>query len=248
MKIVMLRRLVFISICVFALSTLCGSQAGQSNELKPAVAPITGEWQATATTDDGVVHVALHIVAAKDGSLSATLDAAEMGAMDVPVDDVVYKDSKLTYAIDAAPGTYEGAVNKDATEIIGTWSGSGKKTELNFKRAAALAAAKPVTPSDIDGTWTGALDTPPTKVHLVLSIANTADGLSAKLQSPDQSPAWIAATTVTRTGASFTFDVKPLGALFEGKIGADLNSIDGTFTQKGTPTPLVLTRVKEPAK
>ena len=104
---------------------------------------------------------------------------------------------------------------------------------------------RPGCPSDIDGTWLGSLDTGAIKLRIVFKIVNTQDGLTAQLQSPDQSPAWLPATSVTRSGSSLTIDLKALGAVFEGKIAADLGSIEGTFTQMGSPLPLTLKRIKD---
>ena len=67
------------------------------------------------------------------------------------------------------------------------------------------------------------------------------------MQSPDQSPVWITASSVTRNGSSLTIKLKELGATFDGKISADLNSIEGKLTQMGNPLPLLLKRVKDQA-
>ena len=78
-----------------------------------------------------------------------------------PSTAITFKDGKLNLDVQAVQGTYDGTVNKDASEIDGTWS-QGSPMELNFKRAPAAteAVSKPAAPSDIDGTWQGTLDTP----------------------------------------------------------------------------------------
>ncbi len=103
---------------------------------------------------------------------------------------------------------------------------------------------KPAVNSDIDGTWLGTLDAGAIKLRIVFKITNTAGGLTARMQSPDQGPEWLNASSVTRKGSTLTIDVKANGGVFEGKIAADLDSIDGTFTQMGSPLPLALKRVK----
>jgi hypothetical protein len=66
-----------------------------------------------------------------------------------------------------------------------------------------------------------------------------------QLQSPDQSTAWMSATSVTRNESALTVTFKGIGAVYEGKIAADSNSIDGTFTQMGNPLPLTFRRIKD---
>jgi hypothetical protein len=115
---------------------------------------------------------------------------------------------------------------------------------LNFTRGAAtaVAAPKPAPPSDIDGTWAGSLDVNGNTLHILLKVTNTADGLTGKLQSPDQSPAWLTASAVKRENGTLTASFAALQAEFSGKIAADLASIDRTFSQGGGSLPLVLKR------
>jgi CubicO group peptidase (beta-lactamase class C family) len=142
MKISILRNLSLIVISALALSPVCQAQS-----------QIAGDWQGTLNAMGAQLHLVLHIAAAKDGSLTATLDSVDQGANGIPVTTTTLKDSKLSLVVEAVHGTYEGTVNKDATEITGTWT-QGQPLELNFKRApappAASAAAPPAKPS-LDG-------------------------------------------------------------------------------------------------
>ena len=46
---------------------------------------------------------------------------------------------------------------------------------------------------------------------------------------------------------NLNIEATAIGAIFEGKIAADLSSVDGTLTQMGSPHPLLLKRVKDQA-
>jgi hypothetical protein len=50
---------------------------------------------------------------------------------------------------------------------------------------------------------------------------------------------------MTRDASSITIPIKANGSTYEGKISADIGSIDGTFKQAGNSFPLALKRVKE---
>ncbi|MGA9670080.1 MAG: alpha/beta fold hydrolase [Terracidiphilus sp.] len=97
----------------------------------------------------------------------------------------------------------------------------------------------------IAGIWLGTLDAGAIKLRVLFKIVNTVDGLTAQMQSPDQSPSWIPASAVKRNGSALTIEINTIGGVFEGKIAADLSSIDGTFTQLGNPLPLALKRIKD---
>ena len=202
---------------------------------------VAGDWEGALDTPAGQLRLVLHLTPGADGALKATLDSVDQGAMGIPVSAVKLEGSKLNLTVDAVNGAYNGTVNADASGIQGTWS-QGASLPLNFKRAVARAAAKPAPPSEIDGAWTGVLDTGAAKLRIVVKITNTSDGLSAQLQSPDQGQNWIPATAVARKDNALNLSFAGLGAEFAGKIAADRQTIDGTFTQMGVPMPLTLKR------
>jgi fermentation-respiration switch protein FrsA (DUF1100 family) len=214
--------------------------------LGSAQTPIAEDWLGTLIAGGAELHLALHISAGPDGQLKATFDSIDQGANSIPITAITFRDSKLAFTVDAAHITYEGTVNKDATEIDGTWT-QGQSFNLDFKRAPAKAATvpKPVSPSDIDGLWLGSVDVNSVKLRIVFKIANSQDGLTATMQSPDQSPVWVPATSVTRSGSSLSIAVKSHDIAFDGKIAADLSIIEGNITAHGSSLPLVLKQLKD---
>ena len=131
------KTLSLIALALMVFSPLCRAQA-----------QIAGDWQGTLSAGGAQLRLVLHVVAAKDGGLTATIDSVDQGANGIPVTVISLKDSKLSLTIDAVHGTYEGTINKDATAIDGTWS-QGQPLELNFKRVkdqAGLQTRRPQTP------------------------------------------------------------------------------------------------------
>lgn len=200
---------------------------------------IAGDWQGTLNTGMGELRLVLHLNKGSDGTLTATLDSVDQAANGIPVKSATLKDSKLK--LEAVHGTYEGTVAADVKTIAGTWN-QGQPMPLEFKRAIAPIKAehKPAQPSNIDGTWAGTLDTGMGKLRVVFHIVNTENGLIATMDSPDQNAKGIPTTSVTRNGSSLKIEAKGINGVFNGKIAADLSSIDGTWTQNGTDLPLLL--------
>jgi len=115
---------------------------------------------------------------------------------------------------------------------------------------AAQAEPKPAAPSSpaplsIAGLWLGSLDLGAIKLRIAFKIANSSGGLSAQMQSPDQSPTWIPASSITQNGSRVSIALTRLGIQYEGTVAADLSAIDGTFTQGGSPFPLKLESIKD---
>jgi len=100
---------------------------------------------------------------------------------------------------------------------------------------------------NITGTWQGALkvQTPqgPQELRTVIKISTTDnDKLAAVFYSIDQQSPAIPATTFTRNGSAVKMTITALNGTYEGKVNADGNTIDGTWTQGGPVIPLVLTK------
>lgn len=210
---------------------------------------IAGDWQGTLSAGGAELRLILHVSKATDGSLKATLDSVDQNSNGIPVSSITFKSSNLSLGIDAVHGTYEGKLAPDGKTISGTWT-QGSSLPLDFKRATAPLKTehKPAKPSDIDGAWTGSLDLGAVKLRVVFHILNTEDGLVSTLDSPDQGQKGMPTTSTTRDGGSLKIEAKAIGGVFEGKIAADLQSIDGTFTQGGATRALLLKRVKDQAE
>jgi hypothetical protein len=211
---------------------------------------VNGDWQGTLNTGAGELHLVLHI-SKTSGALHATLDSPDQGANGIPVSSISFKDLQLKLGVDAVHGSYDGKLSSDGQTISGTWT-QGQGLPLDFKRSAApVKTSKPAPaakPSDIDGAWMGSLDTGALKLRVIFHIVNTADGLTATMDSPDQGMKGHATTSVTRTGATLRIEAKGIGGAFEGKIAADRSSIGGTWTQGGASLPLVLKPLKNQAE
>jgi hypothetical protein len=116
MKNAIIRIFMIVAVMAVALSAHCDAQATATGN------SLAGNWLGTLNAGGAELRLALHIIATKDGSLTATIDSLDQGVNDIPVTSVTLKDTKLSLVIDAAHGTYDGTVNKDASAIDGTWT------------------------------------------------------------------------------------------------------------------------------
>jgi hypothetical protein len=213
--------------------------------------PIAGDWQGALDAGGAKLRLVLHITKAPDNSLKATLDSIDQpGANGIPVSSISLKGSKLSLGVEIIHGAYEADVLSDGNTITGTWTQQLHRFPLEFKRSTApvKTEAKPAKPSDIDGAWMGALDAGGIKLRVVFHIANTADGLSATMDSLDQGMNGLPITSVTRDGALLKIEAAKIGGAFDGTISADLSSIDGKWSQGGGSLPLLLKRVRDQAE
>src|SRR2546421_588893 len=100
---------------------------------------------------------------------------------------------------------------------------------------------KPTPPTDsslsVIGTWEGTLDA--AKLRLVLHIESLKDGaLTGRLDSPDQGATDLPLDSVSVAGNTLHFEMKSLGAMYEGKLDSDGAQVVGEFKQGDQAFPL----------
>ena len=105
-----------------------------------------------------------------------------------------------------------------------------------------LSTALIAQTQDLAGQWQGTLQAGK-ELRLVFMVTRNAagGGLSGMLHSIDQGGQGIVAT-VAAQGGTVRLSVAPASISFEGKLSADGNAIEGTFTQGQGSLPLRLVR------
>jgi len=205
---------------------------------------IEGDWESTLKVGDVELRLVLHVKKDDKGALNATLDSPDQGAMGIPVSSITFSDGTLKFVMGANQASYEGKWDAARNVISGTWSQGPGSLPLEFARPKPRAEAKPRTPkpSDIDGTWEGSLDVGGQSLRVVFHITTYEDGMTAKMDSPDQNLAGATVTSIERDGTKLKFEMKQFAASFEGTIDKDLKTISGEWSQGGGSLPLTLKR------
>jgi uncharacterized protein len=104
-----------------------------------------------------------------------------------------------------------------------------------------LAQAPP-----LEGTYTGTLQAGEGQLHIVLHLSrNSVGALQATLDSLDQAVFAIEANSITLNSGTLKFEIRSVGASFEGTVSPDLKVIGGNWSQGSASLPLVFHR--EPA-
>jgi hypothetical protein len=130
-----------------------------------------------------------------NGNFRAEIGVPEYGLMALPATGH-YQGSLVRFTDDIQHGLFQGAINQDGTELIGSWTSAGQSVPAKFKRADyraehALDDRKDYSfssPHDLQGHWKGFLPTAKGKpwVPLTLDIAKMPDGSwSSTLSFPD---------------------------------------------------------------
>lgn len=132
MNVHFISRFTYMALMGLALLPVCRAQS-----------QLVGEWQGTVQAGNTQLHVAWHVVAAKDGSITSTIDNLDQKIYGLPVHSMTVNGNVLTLTLDTVRvldgdtinirGTFTGTINADATEIHGSWF-QGQTLELDLKR------------------------------------------------------------------------------------------------------------------
>jgi uncharacterized protein (TIGR03435 family) len=107
--------------------------------------------------------------------------------------------------------------------------------------ALAALPGSALQAQNITGAWQGTLKAGPQDLRIVIKISLDDDKLKAITYSIDQGAQPIPVSAITKDGSTIKMTVAAINGSYEGKLSADGNSINGTWTQ-GAPLPLNLAR------
>ena len=120
------------ALCALLLVCFCVSTPAQ-NPAPPA--DLTGSWHGTLGTGAVQLRLVLTFTRASDGQYTAVLDSVDQGATS-PTDKVTVTGDKVRVDVGRVKGFYEGTLNKDASEMAGSWTQNAIAQPLSFKRGA----------------------------------------------------------------------------------------------------------------
>ena len=214
---------------------LAGLPAGPALAQGPA---IQGDYLGTL----GPLHLKLHISAAADGTLGATLDSPDQGAAGIACADFHLQGNTLSFTVPAVHASWQGTVGADGSSLSGTWN-QGTPMPLTFTRDAFVAASKP---SPVDGFWLGTLQTRGPSLRIQLTVRSDRSGQEfCALDSLDQGAYGLSCAEVAWVGSDLSFDIPQVQGHWRGKLSGDGQTLSGTWTQ-AVPLPLTLQRQSKP--
>ena len=106
-----------------------------STMMAAAPSPIVGNWE--GTLDPGAQpkkRIVVHIAAAQDGSLSGTIDYPDESASGALITAINYKEPALHFESNSGQISYDGTMNKENSEIAGTWKQGASSLRLTLKK------------------------------------------------------------------------------------------------------------------
>jgi pimeloyl-ACP methyl ester carboxylesterase len=131
----------------FALTLEAKNMNAQQNTQSPTTvaagsnqATLEGIWEGALDAGAVKLRLALKVTKSSDGALAATLDSIDQGARDLPVDVISLKDAAVHFEMKRLQAVFDGAINKEGTEIAGQFKQGGGALPLTLKRVTTPTA------------------------------------------------------------------------------------------------------------
>lgn len=199
----------------------------------------------------------LYKITRANGSYHAVGVSPYRGAVEVPMDKVIYHFPSVHIERTAVDFIYDATLNPKTMEMSGTWKVGKISGPLNLKLNAlpdafpgplAESDYAPRKDSDVQGYWQGTLKAGNTTLRMALKIAERTNGVfRAAFLSLDQGGLDIEATTVTCHAPTVKAEFGGIGGAFEGNVDSGDRVITGNWTQGSTTLPLTLERANAQA-
>ncbi len=101
---------------------------------RPVAKEFLGNWEGTLEAGQAL-RLVLKMSNDKDGA-KAVLISLDQGGTEIPVSAIDQGGSKLTLTVKMISGRYEAEINKEGSELTGTWTQGGNDLPLKLKKAS----------------------------------------------------------------------------------------------------------------
>ena len=204
-----------------------------------------GLWQGTLEAGGTKLRVALTVTKSDAGAYAGKLDSIDQGAT-IPIDTITVNGDAVRVEIKSPAIVFEGTLNKERTELSGTFTQGDQRFPLSFKRSEQAAVVPPPA-KDFEGSWQGTLEAGGQKLRLVVTVTKSDAGAYAgKFDSLDQG-ATIPIDIIKVNGDAVRLEIKVPAIVFEGALNKERTELSGTFTQGDQQFPLTLKRSEHAA-
>ncbi len=99
-----------------------------------------GAWLGTLEAGGTKLRLVLTVTKSEAGTYAGNLNSLDQGAI-IPIDTITVNKDAVRVEIKSASIVYEGVLNKERTELIGTFTQGGQAFPLNLKRGEPAAAS-----------------------------------------------------------------------------------------------------------
>lgn len=106
---------------------------------------IEGSWKGTLDAGSAKLRLVVTVTGSAAGGYSGNFESLDQGAT-IPLDTLTIKGDVVTFQSKAAGFVYEAVINKDRTELVGTFRQGGQEIPLTLRRGGQADTSQAATP------------------------------------------------------------------------------------------------------
>src|SRR4029453_9853276 len=110
-----------------------------------------GSWQGTLEAGGQKLRLVVTVTKSDAGAYAGKLVSLDQGAT-IPIDTITVNGDAVRWEIKSPAIVFEGALNKERTELTGTFTQGDQQIPLTLKRSEQKAETPPLT-KDFVGSW-----------------------------------------------------------------------------------------------
>src|SRR5688500_11339395 len=129
---------------------------------------LEGPWHGTLEAGGQKLRLVITVTKTDAGGYADKLDSVDQGAT-IPIDTFTVNGDAVRLEIKSPAIVFEGTLNKERTEVTGTFTQGDQKFPLVLKRGEE-AAVVPASEKDFAGAWHGTLEAGGQKLRLVVTV------------------------------------------------------------------------------
>ncbi len=138
----------------------------QANVKPPPAKDFEGSWQGTLEAGGQKLRLVVTVTKSAAGPYTGKFDSLDQGAT-IPIDTITVNGDTVRFEIKSAAIVYEGTLNKERSELTGTFSQGDQKFPLTLKRGGQ-AAATPAATATPKPDYSAPADAPYTAEEVVV--------------------------------------------------------------------------------
>lgn len=227
-----------------AFVVVLGAGAARSHAQAPSA---SGHWTGAIEVPGKPIQIEVDLKPSTGQDWVGTITIPAQNLKGFPLSDVQVQDRQVSFVMKQIPGspTFKGEVTTDGASILGDFTQGEGKTTFALKRAGEASITPPpkstAITKDMEGQWSGTLDTGAQQLRLTLKLANGAEGATGTIISVDQGNSEIPIGSIVQSGSHLELTVPMVAGSFTGDLKD--GKLAGEWKQGPGTLPLTFTRV-----
>ncbi|HEY1239940.1 MAG TPA: hypothetical protein VGF16_05255 [Bryobacteraceae bacterium] len=210
----------------------------------------SGHWTGTIQIPDREIRFTIDLAKNAKGELIGTFSNPQENLKGLPLRKITVEGKSIKFE-GRVDQPFAGEISADGKEILGGYTFENYSIPFSLKREGAAQIDQPARIArigkELEGNWDGTVSATGREIHVILALANRADGTaSGKLVDLSNGELEIPVTAVTQTEANVAIEFKNLGSSYSATLNQEKTELAGTYRQGEFSAPLTLRRRKSP--